>query len=446
MKAKRRKINICLLALVLVLILPACEAREEGQKDKPIVYASFLPIYSMVDAVAGDLVDLRCFMPMSASVHDWEPSPKAMKDLAQADMLIVNGANLESWLDQVKTNLPDLKIVNMADNVDLIRYTGQVALGEFQLMQRLDLGEGKNQISFGHTHEDYLRIAFIKDNGDRSMEDLIAEGRRILEDQGDLVDQNDTIQVGEAKAYKLTMSHESGQIYFQADPGPWIVFTDRKPEEILDFDFQDMKGNDLSSQILVESSSKDTDKVSFDPHSWLSINNAKSYMGTIAREITKLIPEAEKTIGKNRFKAVDDLTLLQYEYQDKFKDIDPVKREFIVMHYAFAYLARDFDLIQYPLQGLTSMEDPSIRSMVKAITYARDKGIKTIYYEYGKPSSVEEVIAEELDGGEIASLASMEYTMAGEALDQVSYYDLMKMNLENLYQNMLREEEIRDDK
>ena len=249
------------------------------------------------------------------------------------------------------------------------------------------------------------------------MEDLIAEGRRILEDQGDLVDQNDTIQVEEAKAYKLTMSHESGQIYFQADPGSWIVFTDRKPEEILDFDFQDMKGNDLPSQILMESSSKDTDKVSFDPHSWLSINNAKSYMGTIAREITKLIPEAEKTIGKNRFEAVDDLTLLQYEYQDKFKDIDPAKREFIVMHYAFAYLARDFDLIQYPLQGLTSMDDPSIRSMVKAITYARNKGIRTIYYEYGKPSSVAEVIAEELDGGEIASLASMEYTMAGKDLD-----------------------------
>lgn len=192
----------------------------------------------------------------------------------------------------------------------------------------------------------------------------------------------------------------------------------------------------MENEILMEESSKSVDKISFDPHSWLSINNAKAYLGAISRELSKLSPEHEKDFRNRRFKAVDELTLLQYEYTDKFSKLN--KKDFIVIHYAFAYLARDFGLVQYPLQSLTSMDDPSISSIINAIDYARKADIKTIFYEYGKPLSVAEIIAEELANARTSPLASMEYVLPGKSIDDTSYYDLIKMNLENLYEELSR--------
>lgn len=50
-------------------------------------------------------MDVRSFMPTSATVHDWEPTPKALKELEKADLLIVNGANMERWVGSVKKNI-----------------------------------------------------------------------------------------------------------------------------------------------------------------------------------------------------------------------------------------------------------------------------------------------------------------------------------------------------
>lgn len=38
------------------------------------------------------------------------------------------------------------------------------------------------------------------------------------------------------------------------------IYTDRKPEEILTFDFLDRKGEIMKNEILMESSSKDVDQ------------------------------------------------------------------------------------------------------------------------------------------------------------------------------------------
>lgn len=55
--------------------------------------------------VAQDDVVVKSFMPTSATVHSWEPSAKDIKRLAKADLLIVNGANMERWVDKIKENL-----------------------------------------------------------------------------------------------------------------------------------------------------------------------------------------------------------------------------------------------------------------------------------------------------------------------------------------------------
>lgn len=56
----------------------------------------------MTKNISEDTVDLRYLMPINKDPHIWEPSPRDIKNLQAADMLIVNGANLEKFLHQLR--------------------------------------------------------------------------------------------------------------------------------------------------------------------------------------------------------------------------------------------------------------------------------------------------------------------------------------------------------
>ena len=206
------------------------------------------------------------------------------------------------------------------------------------------------------------------------------------------------------------------------------------PYELLDANGDLLKETD-NMTILLEGSSSGMDKIPYDPHSCLSINNGKRYINSIQDKFIEKYPEHEKQFRKNKLKYVDALTSLQAEYIDKFKELD--SREFIVMHYAYAYVARDFDLVQYPLQGLTSIEDPSLKTIKKAVDFAQAKGIKTIFYEFGTEPKGAKALAEEI-GGDIVPLASMEFITNEQKTKNLNYVDLMEMNLKNLYESMRR--------
>lgn len=434
----RRRVLFLLLGLsFLLLFLGGCHHRSinEGPK-KPIVYASFYPVVNLTEAIAEDSIELRSFMPLNQVVHQWEPSPKQMKELAKADLLIVNGANMESWLDHVERSLPNLRILKLSEEANLIQYTGAAALGDFQIMMRGSLEKERYPIIFGHTHEDYMRLAFYKDRGE-SEEELIYIGRKLLEETGEKVEQHHTFTVRDGGVYQIEMGHTQGEVQYEVpEEGNWTIYSDRLSENILSYSFEDRKGEKLDLEILMEGSSQGVDKITYDPHSWLSIGNAKIYLREIAEELSEMLPNQAKRFDRNRFDLVDQLTQLEYEYLEKFSHFE--ERDFIVIHNAFEYLAKDFGLTQHPLQSLTSIDDPSIRVISDSIRYAKDTGLKTIFYEFGQPKGVAEVISEELEGGEIRPLASMEYPLTGFGKDDLTYYELMEMNLKGLYESLER--------
>lgn len=137
-----------------------------------------------------------------------------------------------------------------------------------------------------------------------------------------------------------------------------------------------------------------------------------------------------KLYRKNKLKAVDALTDLEFEYKEKFKDID--NREFVVTHYAYAYLSRDFGLVQFPLQGLVSTESPSLKTIRKAIEYCQYWGINTIFYEEGMDSKEAKALAEEI-GGRAEALNSMEYMKPDVQDNKIDYTSVLRSNLEKLY-------------
>ena len=60
-----------------------------------------------------------------------------IEKLSNADMLIINSANMEErWLAPVRESLPNLKVVNLSEGVDLITYTGAQLWENFNFYPR----------------------------------------------------------------------------------------------------------------------------------------------------------------------------------------------------------------------------------------------------------------------------------------------------------------------
>lgn len=436
MKNRSIKLLACLLALTFTLSSCQTGKSEEAGEKKPIVYASFFPIYDLVRQVSGDTLDVRSFMPTNTDLHTWEPTARSMKELGKADILFVNGANMERWVDSVKQNFPKLKIVSLADKVQLITYKGATSLGDFQYLAKFNAKTTETyKFEFGHTHEDVMRVAFIKKDQDYDLKELINKGKKVMEQKGQLIPQEREIAVEADKVYTLEMGHVSGRIYFKLpSDGDWYVLSDRVTERLLPYTLQTKAGNMLEHEDLITTSTNGEDKVVYDPHSWLSLANAKRYLNYIYDTLQKEYPEHKKVYAKHKFKAIDKLTSIQSQYKEKFKALD--KKSFLVTHYAWEYLAKEYGLMQYPLQGLISTESPSLKTIKKAILFCREQKVNTVFYESSMQPKEALALSQELENGKVDELTSMEFVDSAKTAEIGSYTTIMESNLAKLYASM----------
>jgi ABC-type Zn uptake system ZnuABC Zn-binding protein ZnuA len=85
--------------ILLVLAFAACGRREEPERafePKQIsVVSTVAPITSMVENIGGDKINLTGIIPEGINSHTFEPVPSDVKILAAADLLVVNGLELE---------------------------------------------------------------------------------------------------------------------------------------------------------------------------------------------------------------------------------------------------------------------------------------------------------------------------------------------------------------
>lgn len=108
-------------SLALLVVLP-CLLTAAGAAPVRIV-TSFYPVYIAALNVARDVpgVDVvNLTPPLSGCLHDYQMRPDDLKKLSSASVFIVNGAGMESFLDEAIRQSPGLKIVNASEDIALI--------------------------------------------------------------------------------------------------------------------------------------------------------------------------------------------------------------------------------------------------------------------------------------------------------------------------------------
>ncbi len=120
---KINKIAILVL-LLLVPLLSGCVSQDELPSGKVNVATTIAPLGNFVTAVGGDKVEVTVLVPPGAEPHTYEPTPSQMKNVAKADLYIMNGAGLEFWMDKVLQINRDMLIVDSSRGVELVNETG----------------------------------------------------------------------------------------------------------------------------------------------------------------------------------------------------------------------------------------------------------------------------------------------------------------------------------
>ncbi|TRW28679.1 ABC transporter substrate-binding protein [Criibacterium bergeronii] len=129
---KKTFVKILSLA-VATAMLGACTPKKDqavdtqsngaDSSDKIKVVASMYPIYDFTKKIAGDKVDLVNIVPAGTEPHGFELSSDNMVTLEKADLLIYNGAGMESWIEDAKGAVTNDKIsyVDTSEGIDLIK-------------------------------------------------------------------------------------------------------------------------------------------------------------------------------------------------------------------------------------------------------------------------------------------------------------------------------------
>lgn len=126
---------LCCILLVSMGITSIYVSHQEGDsnsKEDIVIVTSFYPMYIATQNIVEGLEDIPekddksgiCLKnlsePQTGCLHDFQLTPEDMKLLSTADIFVINGGGIETFIEDVAKAYPNLTIINACENLSLI--------------------------------------------------------------------------------------------------------------------------------------------------------------------------------------------------------------------------------------------------------------------------------------------------------------------------------------
>lgn len=268
-----------------------------GHNEKISVVASFYPLGHFAEKVGGEQTAVMTITPAGTEPHDYEPSPQQIASLYQAKLVIANGAGLDPWVINLRTDLEHkgVAVVVMSEHVDLLK--------------------------------------------------------------------------------------------------------------------------------------SEDEELPADPHFWLDPLLAEREVQAITQAMMK-IDTAHKEVYESRGAAYGaELQALHQRYETGLGRCGT--RSVVTSHAVFGYLAKQYDLIQISIAGLSPDEEPSTRRLAELVTEIRQKNISHIFFETLVSPKLAETLAKEV-GAQTLVFNPLEGLLPDEIAQGKNYISVMQDNLSQL--------------
>lgn len=113
---------LCIMSIASFVIIKTGNANNL-QKKNYVIVTSFYPIYIAALNITDGIDDVEVYNLTNNStgcVHDYQLSSKDLKLLDKADIVIVNGAGMENFLEDIINYYEELYVVTATEGVELL--------------------------------------------------------------------------------------------------------------------------------------------------------------------------------------------------------------------------------------------------------------------------------------------------------------------------------------
>ncbi|HEX2102460.1 MAG TPA: zinc ABC transporter substrate-binding protein [Solirubrobacteraceae bacterium] len=100
--ARRRRLAAA--AVALGLLAAGCGSAAGGDGDRPKIVATTTQLADFARQVGGAGVDVVPLLRANSDPHEYEPRPRDIQDVAQADLVLRSGGEVDEWLSGVLEN------------------------------------------------------------------------------------------------------------------------------------------------------------------------------------------------------------------------------------------------------------------------------------------------------------------------------------------------------
>ena len=162
MKTKRNLFIASILTLLLVSGISSCtKTPATAQNNNEFnVTASFYPQYIMLLNITQDVPDVKVSLLAPANtgcLHDYQMTTRDMKLIQDTDLLIINGADMEHFMESsLQTKSPE-KIISVTDNYPLLEGNPHIWVSPLGAIYQTEQTNTKGKTKIGNIFEDEFK-------------------------------------------------------------------------------------------------------------------------------------------------------------------------------------------------------------------------------------------------------------------------------------------------
>ncbi|MFF0830549.1 metal ABC transporter solute-binding protein, Zn/Mn family [Brevibacillus sp. NPDC003359] len=166
-----------------------------------------------------------------------------------------------------------------------------------------------------------------------------------------------------------------------------------------------------------------------DPHVWLDPMHLKAQAEKVKNTLVQKDQAHAADYEKNYAQLATDLEQLDKEFKDMVTQAP--KKEFMVSHSAFSYMAKRYGLEQVAISGVNPSDEPSTAELKSLVEHVKEHKISYVLFETLVSPKVAEVIAKEA-GVKTATLNPLEGLTEDDVKAGRDYLSIMRDNMNTL--------------
>jgi ABC-type Zn uptake system ZnuABC Zn-binding protein ZnuA len=118
-----------------------------------------------------------------------------------------------------------------------------------------------------------------------------------------------------------------------------------------------------------------------DPHWWHSIANVEQAVHVVQDALTGLSPNDKDLFSRRANDYESRLQNLEQWVRVKLAELPRDKRKLVTSHDAFQYFARDYGFKLYPIEGVSTEDQPSSQKVIGLIDTIKAQQVKAVFFE-----------------------------------------------------------------